>query len=424
MKKVILALGTLIFLFLIVYLYTSHKSSFSLNQQNHPESSFSERPKWAQWRAEGMGIVKFFTHFLEYKKKSETMVLNPFPGQKAFFAEQKKLLANLPQPLESQHYVKVGFVGDLMQVPNVKERFIASEVLTFLQNMDFVLGNLETPISPSSSISKFREYFSQYNVPITYLDALSINGKPVIQFLALANNHILDRGDLGVQETIKNVQDRGILVQGADEKKLALFVVKGISFGVASATWGVNPQLFQNKVNSHIWYLNGIAPLDKNKISLHELKNSLIEMKKQGVDFKILFLHWGFEFETFPDPMIQEIGRELIQAGADLIIGSHPHVLQPFELVQTENHKGLIAYSMGNFVTDMVNPFYRIGLIQELKVWLNAHKKVEWSLGVSRFTQINDIEHPQTAFATSTPSNDLADVITYYRKSLNLPFLQ
>jgi len=349
MKKMIIIFGCLICLIIIIFVFSSRKPMMIINPQGYPELSLSARPDWAQWRAEGKGIAKFFRHFFAYKEKSENMVLNAFPEQNAFFAAQKQMLAHLPQPPKSQTYVRIAFVGDLMEVPTINERFIAPEILTELQSMDFVLGNLETPVSQSSTISEFRNSLSQFNVPPNYLNALVMNGKSAFQFLSLANNHILDRGDLGVQETIQNVTAKNILVHGADQKKFVLFSTKGIRVGISAATWGVNPQAFQGKVTSPIWYLKGIAPLDKNHIDLSQLKDSLVEMKKAGVDFKILFLHWGFEFETYPDPIIQEVGRELILAGADLIIGSHPHVLQPFELVQAPDHQGLIAYSMGNF---------------------------------------------------------------------------
>ena len=178
------------------------------------------------------------------------MVLNPFPGQRAFFAAQKQLLANLPQPLESQSYVRVGFVGDLMEVP--VGLFISPEVLAVLQRMNFVLGNLETPVSQSSTISNFRNSLSQFNVSPSYLNALLLNGKSVFQFLSLANNHILDRGDQGVQETTQNLEAKGILVHGVDQKKFVTFFSKGICFGVTAATWGVNPQFFQGEVKSPI----------------------------------------------------------------------------------------------------------------------------------------------------------------------------
>src|SRR6185437_7732994 len=135
------------------------------------------------------------------------------------------------------------------------------------------------PVSQSSAISKFRNnVLSQFNVLPDYLDALVVNGKPVFQFLSLANNHILDRGDLGVKETIQNAEARGISVHGASEKKFAIFNSKGIHFGITTATWGVNPHLSVAK--SPIWYLPGIAPLDKSKIDLTQLKDALREMDK------------------------------------------------------------------------------------------------------------------------------------------------
>lgn len=392
-------------------------------QPNALELALNARPSWAQWRAEGNGIFKYFLHLFAYQKKATRMVLNPFPGQTSFFTQQKMSLAQLPQPSPNEPFVRIGFIGDLMAVSNYNEQFIAPPILKLFEQMDLVLGNLETPVSSSSTISKFRNALSQYNVPSSYLNALTLNGKSVFSFFSLANNHILDRGDLGAQETVAELKSRGILTHGASQQQFITFTVKGIRFGVATATWGVNPQLFQNKPTTPVWYLPGIAPLDKNKVALNQLKDALNEMKKAQVDFKILFLHWGFEFELYPDPLIQDIGRQLVLDGADLIIGSHPHVLQPFELVQSSDHKGLIAYSMGNFVGQMNHPLSQIGLIQELYVWRNTQQKIQWALGPSRLTQVANTNHPLTEFLSKPPPKDLYDAYNYYKHSLNLPFL-
>src|SRR6185437_10675754 len=98
MKKMFLILGCLIFLFLIFYVCLPQNQSMNFPTQDSPELILSERPSWAAWRAEGNGLWKNFIHFRDYQKKLEEMVFNPFPGQKAFFAAQKQLLANLPQP--------------------------------------------------------------------------------------------------------------------------------------------------------------------------------------------------------------------------------------------------------------------------------------------------------------------------------------
>ncbi|ARB91524.1 CapA family protein [Legionella longbeachae] len=417
MKKRIVILFVLLVFFMVYY----HLHSIPTKQNNFQELALSGRPSWAQWRSEGKGVLKYFLHFFDYQKKATLMVLNPFPGQTAFFAHQKTLLAKLPQPSSEESFIRVGLVGDLMAIPNYDGQFIAPQILNLLAQMDFVLGNLETPVSSSGTISKFRNSLSQFNVSDNYLNALTLNGKPVFDFLSLANNHVLDRGDLGVQETREELKSRGIITHGTDQQKFISYTTKGIHFGVAAATWGTNPQFSKN--TTPIWYLPGIAPLDINKVELDQLINALHEMKQANVDFKILFLHWGFEYELYPDPLIQSIGSELIQNGADLIIGSHPHVLQPFELIQASEHKGLIAYSMGNFISDMSNPFTRIGLIQELYVWRNSQQRIQWALGSSKLTQIADIKHPYTELLRNPPPKDLSDAYVYYKHSLNLPFL-
>jgi poly-gamma-glutamate synthesis protein (capsule biosynthesis protein) len=417
MKKMVI-IGVIV-LFTLILIFNLRKKPVSSTLQTYPELALDKRPNWAQWRAEGQGIKNFLLHFFSYQEKSSLMALNPFPGQQQFFAGQAQHLKNMPQPPESQPFVRVGFVGDLMEVPLGKQGFISQELLAALHDMDLVLGNLETPISQTGTISKFRNALSQFNVSVDYLNGLLHQGKPVFHFLSLANNHITDRGDLGVQETMNNLENKGILAHGVSQKKFAIYITKGIRFGVSTATWGVNPLLFQKEIIFPIWNLPGIAPLNQSKINLDQLKDALAEMEKEGVDFKILFLHWGYEFETYPDPEIQKIGRELIHAGADLIIGSHSHVLQPFEMVQVGRRQGLIAYSMGNFVSTMTHPFHRIGMLQELKVW-KWDKKIQWCLGPSRFTEITLGEIPQTRFIKTKPSRDILDAFNYYAQSLNV----
>lgn len=182
MKKILIILACLIVLFALIYACTSRKRSLVLNLQDYSELTLTERPAWSQWRAEGNGIKKFFRHFLDYQEKAEKIALNPFPGQRAFFETQKELLANLPQPAESLDYVRIGFVGDLMEVPLDKGPFISPDILNTLHHMDFVLGNLETPVSQSSAISRFRNALSQFNVSPDYLNFLSIKEKPVFTF--------------------------------------------------------------------------------------------------------------------------------------------------------------------------------------------------------------------------------------------------
>ncbi len=120
------------------------------------------------------------------------------------------------------------------------------------------------------------------------------------------------------------------------------------------------------------------------------------QMRDDGADFIIMYLHWGYEYELYPDPEIIRLGRELAKAGADLIIGSHPHVVQPSELyLDGDGHQGrrsFIAYSLGNFTTTMYTPLCRLGAIKTFELFRDPiTKRVEWKI-------------PETVFVYNNPS--------------------
>lgn len=409
-------------LFPFVLLICQCTSQAQTVQQKKEVIEYQNRPAWAQWRSEGQGALRFLMHFADYQKKYTEMVYASFPGQEEFFDQQAKKSKQLPPPPKSAEVVKLGFVGDLMAVPNADGSFLSSEVLQALSSLDLVMGNLETPISQSSSFSPLKQSLSQYNSPQSYLNGIQQNGKPVFDFLTIANNHVYDRGNLGVKETVENLQAKGIMTHGYDDRKFVTLKRKNINFGVTTATWGFNKQLFGPEITYHIPVIGGIAPLNPKAIDLSYLKQALQEMKSNGVDFKIAFLHWGYEFELFPDPAIQNIARELIAAGADLVIGSHPHVLQPYEIVESGSHRGLVFYSMGNLATDMGHPLVRVGLLQSLQIWKDSKNQIGWSMDQSRLTKIENGDKVLVEFAdeNSEKDSELKKAIHYYREHLHL----
>lgn len=144
-------------------------------------------------------------------------------------------------------------------------------------------------------------------------------------------------------------------------------------------------------------------------------------MKNDNIDIKILFLHWGYEYELYPDKKIVNIGRKLAEAGADLIIGSHPHVVQPNEICLGNGYnplpenlkedydslsnyyykfndslgvprKSLIMYSLGNFTSAMYTPLCRLGLIQNVTLYKNRSTNLwDWALRESKFVYNNSV---------------------------------
>jgi poly-gamma-glutamate synthesis protein (capsule biosynthesis protein) len=188
-----------------------------------------------------------------------------------------------------------------------------------------------------------------------------------------------------------------------------IFTKNGIRFGFYAATWGVNDSERLRNSKLQVNVLPGIAPLEPEKINLDEIKTVLEEMKNDGAQFRVVSLHWGYEYELYPDPVIMQVARQIVADGADLIMGSHPHVQQPFEVCFLNGYektagldkkwpaaraetgcvlrtpdgiprKALVAYSLGNFASNMYTTLCEVGLIQGLKLVRYADMGVDWFL--------------------------------------------
>lgn len=161
-----------------------------------------------------------------------------------------------------------------------------------------------------------------------------------------ASNHILDKGVAGIMNTLDfwsqypNVHVLGINRSAEEKEKICLTRIKGADIALLNYTYGTNGiTLPQDKA-----YL--VNYIDREKI----MKDA--QAAEEVADFTIAFMHWGTEYATKPDEMQKELARKMCTWGVDLIIGSHPHVIEPVEWIETENgNKMLVYYSLGNFVS-------------------------------------------------------------------------
>ncbi|MEO0095350.1 MAG: CapA family protein [candidate division WOR-3 bacterium] len=153
-------------------------------------------------------------------------------------------------------------------------------------------------------------------------------------------NHTLDYGAKGLKTTTKILKDTGLVQLGAyvteeESKEIYVFEKNGIKIAFLSYTYG----------------MNGI-PIPKpwmvKLIDLEEIKKD-IEKAKPVCDFVIVALHFGIEYERFPNKEQKKTVKKIAEMGADMIIGSHPHVIQPAEVIEMQNKKIFVAYSLGNF---------------------------------------------------------------------------
>ncbi|MHA1381512.1 MAG: CapA family protein [Candidatus Helarchaeota archaeon] len=225
----------------------------------------------------------------------------------------------------------------------------------YFSKADFSLGNLESPLIDKEKNPQNKAYAGSKNFA-SFLE------KTGIKMVSIANNHILEQGIEGVLSTKKalkknNIQYVGELHDGTSN--IATFEYNGIIIGIA----GFND--IHNIENKDIY----AEYSDQNVIKALNIMSSL------KVDYKIVTFHWGDEYVHIPSRKQIEAAHKFIEYGADIIVGHHPHVIQPIERYK----KGLIFYSLGNFIFDMIwSDYVRLGMVAN--VTLEKGKKIKCNI--------------------------------------------
>ncbi|HEY8528761.1 MAG TPA: CapA family protein [Paenibacillaceae bacterium] len=227
----------------------------------------------------------------------------------------------------------------------------------------WVAGNLETVLAGADL--KYSG-FPRFNSPPELAGNLREAGFHV---LSTANNHSLDRGWAGIVRTLERLREAGIVPVGTAEDEEAarrpvIVERSGIRLGFLSYTYGTN----------------GLpVPKDKpfavNLIDPERIRADIARTREAGADFVAVFLHFGNEYEKWPNDFQRDIARGAVEAGADIILGSHPHVVQPYEIWSVpgaggaENgRRGLIFYSLGNFISNQTGNGTDTGLIVRVRL--------------------------------------------------------
>jgi poly-gamma-glutamate capsule biosynthesis protein CapA/YwtB (metallophosphatase superfamily) len=293
-------------------------------------------------------------HFIQKNKR-------PFAG--CYLPARGKAIDSLPA-------LKISMTGDIMWMRKGWSDFISDEVLSFLQSRDIVLGNLETPVSPSHKVNEYLPDLFSYNSPPEMLDQLA----RCFTAVSLVNNHCLDQGINGLHNTIRELDSRKILHAGAgvanDGREYEVIGKNGFRVAFLAYAWGLNRGTRRPEPSGAV-RLNIMNLCDPSATTDYSLVREHIRRARlERAQLVICSLHWGHEFELYPTYHMMKVARHLISLGVDVIMGHHPHVLQPFEVIDVnadrpigfdnirdENEpkarKGVVIYSLGNFVTAM-----------------------------------------------------------------------
>ncbi|MFO0843639.1 MAG: CapA family protein [Gemmataceae bacterium] len=358
-------------------------------------------PRYLRVRAEGLPLREAVWSGLGYLRKYLRAKWTAPPEEVRYFAGQARLLRRLAS--EGRGGVRLAMVGDLMWLRDSWGSFLSPDVLAYLNGHDAVLGNLESPVSPRLPVpGLLPDYFTYNSDPRLVTSFRRPSGTSTFSALATANNHCLDRGDAGLADTLAFLDGEGVPHSGVrrsrDDRPWVAFDAGGVRVGFYAACWGLNDPEAVKRSAFHIEVLEGLVPRPRLPIDLTRLRGVLDEMGREGVEFKVVCLHWGHEFEFYPGPLLMQVGREVIRAGADVLMGSHPHVVQPVEVCFVNGYegrlggeagcvlddgtgvprKGLIAYSLGNFATAMYTIHCRTGLVLGLHLGRDSSGRVDW----------------------------------------------
>ena len=243
--------------------------------------------------------------------------------------------------------VTIAAIGDVMYCGRDADADLLDADLSALirRNHDALLLNLETLTSPREATGRRVRGRFAFNAPAAMLDAFGRLGMPVVA--GLANNHAADLGTADLVATAREIEARGMRWAGfaaalqptASAGRYALVDVAGHTIAVVPTTWGVNPGPFRD--DDEAQRAAGLASITRLPVQVddaaegvREVRALIASARAGGAELVIVAPHWGHEFECWPSPVHQMlVARELAAAGADVVVGSHPHVLQPLEVL-------------------------------------------------------------------------------------------
>ncbi len=260
-------------------------------------------------------------------------------------------LKSFGRQTEQKDSLSLIFIGDIMRhVPQIKSALdsatgeynymnVFEKVAPLIQSADFAVANLEVTLA-----GKPYSGYPSFSSPAQLAYACKESG---IDVLVTANNHCCDKGKRGILGTINALDSLKILHTGTfkdslDRANNNLLILRrnNINVGILNYTYGTN----------------GISipkPTCVNKADTLTMLSDIKNSKTFCVDKLIVVIHWGAEYESSPSQRQIKIANFLFRNGVDIIIGSHPHVIQKMEYGTNEEFgEYCVAYSLGNFVSD------------------------------------------------------------------------
>nr|WP_188206505.1 CapA family protein [Alkalibacillus aidingensis] len=230
------------------------------------------------------------------------------------------------------------------------------QIKPYLKNADITFANQESILGGDEiGLSSYPNFNSPYEVG----DALKDAG---VDIVSIANNHTIDRGEQAVINATNHLSEIGLEYVGGyqnekDRQRKRIIHKNGISVGFLAYTYGTNGIPVPNGKDYLV-----------NLIEEQQIIDAIHEMEEK-TDFIVVSMHFGQEYHPLPNDQQIHLSELLTNEGADVILGHHPHVLQPVDWISTEEgHDRFVVYSLGNFLSSQIGVDRLIGAITQVRL--------------------------------------------------------
>ncbi|MGG7059526.1 CapA family protein [Clostridium tertium] len=334
-------------------------------------------------------VFALFLVGLFYIPKMKT--LSSEVGKENSIESVGEVISEAEEEKENINTIEIAATGDILIHKEILETQYDSEsdsydfkntlqyVKEYLSNADLTISNLEGTLSGIENYG-FSGYPS-FNAPDELADAMKWAGIDIVNNM---NNHSLDRDIRGFYRTREVLEDRGFDIIGTrsseDDDRYIIKDVKGIKVGIISYSYTMTAEggvrgLNGIPISSEVYPLMNTFREDSLEEDFQNMKEEINKMKSDGAEVIIFYMHWGDEYELEANETQIEIAQFLANNGVDVIFATHPHSLQPIDVIKSDDglHETSVIYSMGNFLSSqrterIENPYTEDGVIVFVKI--------------------------------------------------------
>ncbi|MBO5248159.1 MAG: CapA family protein [Clostridia bacterium] len=236
-----------------------------------------------------------------------------------------------------------------------------AHVKPYISAADYAVTNLEVTLAGTENGRTYTGY-PRFNSPDSLATGLKNAG---FDMAMTANNHCYDTGLTGLHRTLQILTENGLdtlgTVSNVETKKYVVKEINDIKIGMISYTFETGDAYPDRpSINGLLTSENSVGLInsfDYKQLDKFyaELEENLSNMKADGAEATVLYIHWGNEYQLSPASSQKEIAQKICDLGIDVIVGGHPHVIQPMDLLEStvdENHKTICLFSCGNFISN------------------------------------------------------------------------